>query len=399
MKDERTILHADMDAFFARVEKLDRPELEDEPVIVGGLGERGVVSTACYVARRDGVHSAMPMEEARRRCPDATFLAPRGERYREVAGTVREVFRSFTPEVQSVSLDEAYLDVTGILHQYGSPTQLGQMLRERVREATRLSCSVGIGPNKMVAKLASDQCKPDGLRVVDRGNVRGFLADLSVGAVPGIGPETQQTFQAAGYQTLGDVQEASLDELYETFGDRALVYRRRAHGRHDAPVVTDDSAQSISHERTFEEDLEARDRLEDHLFQLCEKVGRRLRGEEHEARTVQLKVRRGDFTTLNRQVTRSRPFGSTERIWRLARELFRERVELDARGVRLLGVGVGNLQPLDLQGDLFNDQKPRRFERADRVMDRINDELGPGTLGRARDLDDGEELDDTSEAS
>lgn len=384
---DRTVLHADMDAFFARVEKLDRPELKGQPVIVGGLGERGVVSTACYRAREDGVHSAMPMEEARRRCPDAVFLAPRGERYRELAGRVREVFRAFTPVVQPVSLDEAYLDVTGVLHRHGSARALAESLRAEVNSATELTCSVGMAPNKMVAKLASDRDKPDGLTVVPRESVEDFLADLPVGAVPGIGPRAQERLREAGYGTLGDLQRAGRDELYEAFGDRALVYRRRAYGRDDSPVSDGDPAKSISHERTFEEDHRDRDVLEDHLFRLAEKVGARLRDGNMEARTVTLKLRRGDFTAVNRQVSHARPTTSTDRIWKSARRLLRERVELDGRGVRLLGVGVSNLRSAGVQEEMFTQGREQRFERADRVMDRINEEFGSGTLEHARDLD------------
>lgn len=391
---ERTVLHADMDAFFARVEKLDRPELKDQPVIVGGLGERGVVSTACYRAREDGVHSAMPTEEARRRCPKATFLAPRGERYREVATKVREVFRSFTPVVQPVSLDEAYLDVTGVLHRHGSARELAETLRSSVRSATGLTCSVGVAPNKMVAKLASDRDKPDGLTVVPPESVEDFLAGLPVGAVPGIGPRARGRLREAGYDTLGDLQRAAMDDLYEAFGERALVYRRRARGRDDSPVSDGDPAQSISHERTFEEDLRDRDALEDHLFELAEKVGARLRDGGMEARTVRIKLRRGDFTSVNRQVTRARHFTSTDRVWKLARRLLRERVELDGRGVRLLGVGVSNLRPAGVQEEMFSEGRDRRFERADRVMDRINEEFGSGTLEHARDLHSSEEEDE-----
>ncbi len=390
-RDERTVLHADMDAFFARVEKLDRPELRGEPVIVGGLGSRGVVSTACYRAREDGVHSAMPMEEARRRCPDATFLAPRGERYREVAEVVREVFRGITPTVQPVSLDEAYLDVTGVLHRHPSARDLAETLRSKVRSATGLTCSVGVAPNKMVAKLASDRRKPDGLTVVSPESVVDFLADLPVEAVPGIGPRARDHLRASGYGTLGDLQRAPMAELHEALGDRALVYRRRAEGRDDSPVSDGGSAQSISHERTFEEDLRDPSVLEDHLFGLAEKVGARLRDQDMEARTVTLKLRRGDFTTVNRQVTRGRPFTSTDRIWTFARRLFRERVELDGRGVRLLGTGVSNLRSAGVQEELFTGGRERRFERADRVMDRINEEFGSGTLEHGRDLHSTEE--------
>lgn len=390
-REERTVLHADMDAFFARVEKLDRPELRGEPVIVGGLGSRGVVSTACYRAREDGVHSAMPMEEARRRCPEATFLAPRGDRYREVAEVVREVFQAITPVVQPVSLDEAYLDVTGVLHRHASARDLAETLRSAVRSATRLTCSVGVAPNKMVAKLASDRRKPDGLTVVSPGSVVDFLADLPVEAVPGIGPRARDHLRTSGYETLGDLQRASMEDLHEALGDRALVYRRRAEGRDDSPVSDGDSAKSISHERTFEKDLEDPSVLEDHLFELAEKVGARLRDQDLEARTVTLKLRRGDFTTVNRQVTRGRPFISTDRIWTFARRLFRERVELDGRGVRLLGAGVSNLRSAGVQEELFTDGRERRFERADRVMDRINEEFGSGTLEHGRDLHSTEE--------
>ncbi len=384
MDDPRTVVHVDMDAFFAQVEVNDNPDLEGRPVIVGGTGKRGVVSTASYEAREYGVHSAMPMSEARRLCPEAHVLPLRGERYRDISRRIKDVLRSITPHVQSVSLDEAFLDVTGSLHRYESKRHLGQNLRNRVFEETELTCSVGVGPNKMIAKLASEACKPDGLlRVPDEEKV-GFLRDLPVESMWGVGPSTRIKMNRLGIETVGDLQEIELGRLQSEFDHRAAVLRRRAHGVDPSPVKTEEETKSISNETTFPRDLTDREELENRMYPLAAKVGRRLRENNLVARTVKIKVRRGDFTTLTRRSTRGEPGSTTERIWESARRLLRE-VELDARGVRLLGVGAENLRRGGEQRDLFEDSRVKRRETINRIVDDINDEFGEGTLTRGRD--------------
>lgn len=386
--EQRTILHLDMDAFFAQVEMNDNPELEGKPVIVGGLGPRGVVSTASYEAREYGVHSAMPMVEARRLCPDAEFLSPRGERYSEIARTVRHILQTYTPDIQPVSLDEAFLDITGTLHKYGSPESLGQQLREDVRNATNLTCSVGIGPNKMIAKLASEQAKPDGLLHVPREKRESFLRPLPIDAIWGVGPRTKERMQEAGYETIGDLQDASLMELEEHFGEWAIVYKKRSRGEDRDPVKTRQQAKSISNETTFSEDIEDPEHLEQVLYRLAARVGRRLREKQLLSRTVKIKVRRGDFTTLTRRRTLPEHTDLTENIWQRARDLFRQQIELDDRGIRLLGVGVANLQEKGVQPDLFEDEEQSRRSDVNQLMDEINEEYGQGTITRGVQLRD-----------
>lgn len=385
-KDSPTIAHVDMDAFFARVEKLDNPDLRSRPVVVGGLGPRGVVSTACYRAREYGVTSAMPTSEARERCPEATFLPPRTERYREFSERIRELFREVTPRVQPVSLDEAYLDVGGVLHHYDSPEALARWIRHRLRDATELTASVGIGPNTMIAKLASDDCKPDGYRVVPPDERESFMATLDVGAIPGIGPETLSSFHDRGIRTVADLQSLPVETLTQFFGQRGVIYDRKARGLGRTALNLDESTQSISHEETYPENVRDRNRLRDRLSHLTGKVGRRLREKDFEARTVFLKLRRGDFTTFTRQRTVADPLASTESLWELVRSIFREEVRSDERGFRLQGVGVTNLRARQVQQDLFSDDRKNTREDLNDVIDDINESLGERSVVRARDL-------------
>ncbi|MFB6347155.1 MAG: DNA polymerase IV [bacterium] len=385
--DQSYIAHVDMDAFFARVEKLDNPELEDRPVIVGGLGKRGVVSTACYRAREYDVHSAMAMETARERCPQAEFIAPRTNRYREVSEQLRTIYESFTPSYKPVSLDEAYLDVTGVMHKYDSPEELGRAIRESILEETDLTASVGIGPNKMIAKLSSDYDKPDGLKVVEDEDKKRFVGSLDVDELPGIGPNTLESMKSEGIRTVGDLQAMSVRKLTDAFGQRGIVYHRKARGEGASELELNDPQKSISNEETYSDNLEDPSRLLDRLHYLTSKVCRRLRKKELEAKTIFIKERRGDFTTFTRQRTVTEYLGTTETIWEWVQRIFTEEVSVDSRGIRLQGVGLKNLRPAEVQAELFQNDNEQKRNDLNRLVDDINEDLGDGSVIRGRDLE------------
>ncbi len=384
--DERKIVHVDLDAFFARVEKLDRPELMGEPVVVGGQSERGVVSTACYRAREHGVHSAMPMGRAKKLCPEATFLPVRGDRYREISEEFHTILESFTPEIEKLSLDEAFLDVTGVLHHFDSCRDLAEQLKQETKDRLRLTCSVGIGANKMIAKLASEHCKPDGLLEIVESEKQDFLRKLPVEAIWGVGEKTAKKLEEFGVQTIKDLQETELSALQDEFGTRAVILKRRARGEDPSPVKSSEEVKSISNEETFSRDLREPEKMKKLLFQLTEKVARRLREENLEARTVELKLRRGDFTTLTRSYSGQHHTNITEKFWQIISTLFEEEIELDQRGVRLLGVGVSNLQPVDNQSELFEDDAEANQEKLNSLIDNLNEEYGSETIVRGKSI-------------
>ena len=390
MSSNRTIAHVDMDAFFAQVEKLDNPELEGKPVIVGGLGDRGVVSTASYEAREYGCHSAQPMAEARKRCPQAEFISPRSDRYEEISHVIKDILFEFTPKVQSISLDEAFLDVTGVMHRFDGKREVGQKLRQTIYEETELTCSVGIGPNKMLAKLASDECKPDGLHIVEPDERKQFLQDLSIEAMWGVGDKTAERMYSVGIETVGDLQEVPLGKLQDEFEHRAPVYKQRAEGVDPDPVIVHEPAKSISNETTFEEDLTDPGTIEDQLYRMTDKMASRAREKSMEGTTVTLKVRRGDFSSLTRSRTLDYATNSTDTIWPVVQDLFRNRFDLDERGVRLVGAGLSNLRDADVQRNLFEESdetdNPRKREEINEVVDELNEIFGDDTIGRGRDL-------------
>jgi len=367
----RTILHVDMDAFYASVEERDRPELRGKPLIVGGTGGRGVVAAASYAVRRFGVHSAMPMTEALRRCPDAICIPPRMARYQEVSTQVFEIFHDFTPLVEGLSLDEAFLDVTASLRLMGDGIVIATEVRRRIREATGLTASVGIGPNKLLAKIASDLNKPDGLCRIGSDNVHAVLDRLPV----------QKLFGAAGIQTVGDLRHATDATLWRAFGKHGRAMRDRAAGVDDRPVEPNREEKSISAEETFAVDIRGAAELERQLTQLADRAAARLRAHALAAGLVTIKVRRGDFTTYTRQRPVLPPTQETAVICGVAQSLLKEWLRSQPRAaVRLLGVGVGDLQ-IQRQADLFaGDAQPSRL---DATVDGIRERFGKSLLTRA----------------
>ncbi|MFE3327874.1 DNA polymerase IV [Streptomyces sp. NPDC059176] len=353
MRSAPTILHLDMDAFYAAAEQAAKPSLRGKPVVVGGLGPRGVVATASYEARRLGVHSAMPMAQARRLAPNAAYLVPRFTLYRTVSDLVMELLGSLSPLVEPLSLDEAFVDLEagGTARDARSARQAGERLRRDLVEATGLTGSVGLAGSKMLAKIASEQAKPDGLVLIEPGTERELLAPMPVRTLPGVGPATGEHLRRAGMTTVADVAEAGEDELVRLLGRAhgAALYRM-AMGYDDRPVVADRDAKSVSVEDTFAVDLHDRLRIRMEVERLAERCVRRLRGSGHSGRTIVLKVRRFDFSTLTRSETLRGPTDEPAVVREAAARLL-ETVDTTG-GVRLLGVGVTGLADYT-QEDLF----------------------------------------------
>jgi len=334
-----------MDAFYASVEQLDDPSLRGKPVIVGGLGPRGVVATASYEARAYGVHSAMPMAKARRLCPQGVFLAPRFERYEELAGRIRGILLEYTPLVEPVSLDEAFLDLTGTERLRGSPEEVAREIHTRIPAELGLSCSVGLAQNKLLAKLASDAAKPGGLLVVKPEDAQGFLDPLPVDRLWGIGPKTAQRLASRGIRTVGDLRAVDVSLLTSWFGPRSGVQLwRLARGLDDSPVLPEREAKSLSQETTYPEDLYDPEVIRAQVRELSLKVAGRLRAAGLLGQVVRLKVRWSDFATNTRQLRLPEPTDHAILIAEAALGLL-ARLEPEGRGVRLLGVGVGGLTP------------------------------------------------------
>jgi nucleotidyltransferase/DNA polymerase involved in DNA repair len=294
----RAILHVDMDAFFASVEQRDNPEWRGKPVIVGaGPHERGVVSAASYEARQFGVHSAMPSRTAYRLCPQGVFVHPHMQKYSDASRRIMKILESFTPLVQPVSIDEAFLDVTGAIKEFAEALTIGRRIKDEIRRQTQLTASVGIAPNKFLAKLASDLNKPDGLTMIQEEEKTRILEPLPVSKIWGVGKVTEKQLHELGIQTIGDLQRFSIDELRARMGNAAEHLHALALGEDDRQVHTEEETKSISSEHTFDEDTTNQDQIKRCLLEQAEEVGTRLRREHRAARTVQLKLRYGDFTT------------------------------------------------------------------------------------------------------
>ncbi len=382
------ILHVDMDAFYASVEELDRPELAGRPVIVAGSVEsRGVVSAANYAARRFGVHSAMPTSTARRLCPQGVFLPVRMDRYAEVSRQIREIFLRYTPLVEPLSFDEAFLDVGGSAGLFGSAVEIGQRIKRDIREELRLVASVGVAPNKFLAKIASDLQKPDGFVVVYADKVQEFLDPLPVTRIWGVGEASRQALARLGIRTIAQLRAASPALLRERFGAMGEQLWQLAHGIDSRPVVPDHEAKSISHETTFAADISDTEILRACLLQLTEQVARRLRRHGLTARTVHIKVRFGDFSTITRNQTLAEPTDLTDVLWRTAAEMLNTRLPKNRKAVRLLGMGVSGFDDSgESQGMLFDREERSRQGQVDAVTDEILGRFGKGSIRRAGTL-------------
>lgn len=382
--DERQILHADMDAFYASVEQHDDPALRGRPVIVGGDLRRGVVSACSYEARAFGVHSAMPMAVALKRCPQALVRRVRMVRYREVSQAVMAIFGAFTDRVEAISIDEAFLDVSGCQRLFGAAPAIAAEIRRRVRTELGLAVSIGIAPNKFLAKLASQRAKPDGLLAIAPDAVAGFLAPLPVADLWGVGRVTAGRLQDLGIVTVADLLVYPEGRLVARFGHLGRHLLGLAHGRDSRPVVASDGLKSVSHETTFTSDLVDLGRLQRELHGLAQQVAARLRRHGLAGRQVTLKLRYDDFTTVTRSRTLERTVDHGGKLYRIGLELL-ERTEAGRRPVRLLGIGVADWRADEGgQSDLFAEPDEAGRERAlDRAMDRVNERFGAGRLAPA----------------
>jgi len=379
---DRAIIHVDMDAFYASVECLDDPGLAGLPVIVGGLGSRGVVSTANYEARKFGVHSAMPMGQARRLCPQARYIRPRMKRYREISAAIFAIFEEFTPLVEGLSLDEAFLDVTASIRLFGNQQRIGEQIKSRIRSRTGLTASVGMSHNKFLAKLASDAEKPDGLVFVSREDVQSFLDPLPIRRLWGIGKQTAPRLKARGILTIGQLRRFDPTVLQPVLGNRVEHFQRLARGEDQRDVEPQRPDKSISHEVTFDTNVLDRAELLAELLRQSENVAARLRRQELMARTVVVKIRDGSFQTVTRSRSMLACSNSTRTLYRMARALFETwRVKHLTTPVRLLGMGVSGLETLQQDENARGDQLDSRGdENLDKVFDRINQRYGEAKI-------------------
>lgn len=370
----RTIFHVDMDAFFASVEIRDDPSLRGKPVLVGGVGRRGVVAAASYEARKYGCHSAQPMAVALRRCPHAVVLPSRYEAYAEASARVFEVFDRFSPLVEALSIDEAFLDMSGTERLHGPPRRAAEALRAAVREATALTCSVGISSVKFIAKIASAMNKPDGLTEVQPGEELEFLDPLSIGTLWGVGPKTEERLRAQGVRTIGDLRRIPGQTLERWFGEHGGHLHALAHARDPRAVVPGRDRKQVSHEDTYTVDVVGETALRRKLLSQATRVADRLTAKGIRGRKVQLKIRDTDFRTETRQLTLAAPTSEAKVIYQAACRLLEE-VELEGRCFRLTGVGVGALdfgdQPRQL--DLLAATAPEPDDRGERLQDVLSE--------------------------
>jgi DNA polymerase-4 len=390
----RAILHVDMDAFYASVEQRDRPELRGQPVIVGGTSNRGVVAAASYEVRKFGVRSAMPIREALRRCPHAICVKPRMSVYRDVSHDVFAIFHEYTPVVEGLSLDEAFLDVTASLALKGDAVTIARAIKRQILETTRLTASVGVAPNKLVAKIGSDLHKPDGLTVVDATNLRAVLDPLSVRRLPGLGRKLGERVEHAGILTFEQLRTAPDSVLWPIFGRDSQRMRDRAAGLDDRPVMSEWDEKSISAEETFFTDLTDPARMRAEVLRLADRASTRMRAQNLATGCVQVKIRRDDFTTFTRQKRFEPSTTDSRTIAKVAAELLTAWLDEQPRArVRLLGVGVNHLHVAD-QMDLFAQPVAMPGGAAagpgatalDSAMDQIRERFGSLALRRGSAL-------------
>lgn len=399
------ILHVDMDAFYASVEQRDRPEIQGQPVIVGGSADgRGVVCAASYEARKFGIRSAMPTREAHRRCPEAIILPPRMDHYAAESARIREIFLRYTPTVEPLSLDEAFLDAAGCEALFGSIETIGRSIKQDILSELNLVASVGVAPNKFLAKLASDLEKPDGFTIIPADRIDEILHPLPVTRIWGVGKATRKIFDTLNVTTIGDLKQVSEARLQQTFGKSGSHFYRLARGIDDRPVIVDRQAKSVSHEHTFSKDVTDMDVLRAWLRELTEQVARRLRNHDREGKTIQLKVRYSNFDTITRSISLPAPSNNTSKLWEAASGLLETKLPSRRLEVRLLGMGVSNFVPASatfnsattvVQKTLFDDDddatqdesaKPAnndRSEKLDSVTDAIRDRFGTKSLKSA----------------
>lgn len=379
----RAILHVDMDAFYASVEQRDNPQLRGYPVIVGGTEGRGVVAAASYEVRQFGVRSAMPIKQALMRCPQAICVRPRMAHYAAVSEEIFAIFNRLTPLVEGLSLDEAFLDVSASQTLLGNPIDMAVDIKTRIRQQIGITASVGVATNKLIAKIASDLDKPDGLRVIRAQDIKSVLDPLSVRRLPGLGRKKGEQVIAAGLPTLGALNSAPEETLRRLFGKSWEEWRKKAAGIDDRPVISDRDEKSVSNERTFNTDLQEPAVIRAELYALADKVASRLRSKQLRARCIGIKLRHHDFTTITRQATIAPPTDESrvivETVQRLLAEWLRDKPSVQ---LRLLGVAASDLLPA-MQGDLFAIESGSNESRLDGTLDEIRQRFGSSAVARA----------------
>jgi DNA polymerase-4 len=379
-----------MDAFFASVEQLDNPDLKGRCVIVGGKSQRGVVAAASYEARRYGIHSAMPIFQARQRCPDLAIVPPRRARYVEISGEVMAVLRGFSPLVEPVSIDEAYMDVSGCGRLHGSCMDIAMEIKQTIHDKTGLTCSIGAAPVKFLAKIASDINKPDGLTIIQPEQVNSFIHSLPIRKVPGVGRQTMKVLANLGIQTLGQVAGLTEKTLVGKVGKFGQRLYQLSQGEDHAPVAAPQEAKSISTETTLSEDTTDRRQLASHLLRQAQSVAHQLRRKKKRARTVTLILKTSDFQRHTRSLTLTSTFQNSDTIYQTALKLLQQYAL--HKPVRLVGVGASGLQPESrpVQMELFSNETQahdHKWEKVDQAVDALSDRFGAHTVVRGSSAD------------
>jgi DNA polymerase-4 len=376
----RCIFHIDLDAFFVSVEQVLNPELKGKPVIVGGDPEsRGVVASASYEARPFGIHAGMPSSKARRLCPQAIFIRAHFSLYREASAKFMDILADFSPNIEPLGFEEAYLDVTGCVEPYGSPHQMALAIKERINKELKLTASVGIGTCKVVAKIASTLCKPDGLLEIAPGEERAFLNPLPIAKLPGVGERTEQSLKEMGITTIGELASLPLDAITKRFGAMGAVLHSYARGIDDREVEPPGEAKSISQQLTFARDTLDRNFLEANLHNLCQEVCQELRSQNKKAKCVAIRVRYADFKTITRQVTLKEASDVTQVVFATAQQLLSKTLTKQGKPIRLLGIRVSSLVGEEKQLPMF-DSRTEKPERLDKAIDKIRSKYGPTAI-------------------
>jgi len=383
---EKFIVHVDMDAFFAAIEQRDNSSIRGKPVVVGadpkGGRGRGVVSTCSYEARKFGLHSAMPISIAYKKCPQAVFLPVDMERYQEASLQVYEILYQFTPKIEPVGIDEAFLDISGSWHLFKSPLNTCALIKEKIKKELNLTASIGLGPNKMVAKIASDLEKPDGLVSVTKESLLSFLWPLDIGKIWGLGNKSKDAFYDIGIRTIGDLAKTKIEVITDIFGKNGEYFWYLANGIDESEVETEEEIKSISNEDTFERDTSDSDKIKGTLVYLCEKVSRRLRKQGFKSKTITLKIRLSGFNTYTRSKTLTKATNFVDDIYKVTNIALSE-FKSKNKKIRLIGVKVSNLILAGEQDSLFVGDQEKKRERAHQAVDKIRDKFGTQAIRRA----------------
>ena len=382
-----TILHVDMDAFFASVEERDNPKLKGKIVVVGA-GVRGVVSSANYAARKFGIRAAMPVSQAKRLAPEAIFISPNMDRYSEVSQAVMEIFASYTPLVEPLSLDEAFLDVTGAKRLLGSGREIGEAIRKQVESEQGITCSVGIAPNKFIAKLASGRCKPNGLLEISQDRILDFLHPLPVSEIWGVGPKTNEELLGLGLRTVADIANTPKSTLVRALGDSLGEHLHElSWGRDLREVITTEVDKSISAANTFDMDIDDEEIILKEILRMCERAAGRMREKSMASRTIAIKIRFADFKTINRSKTLPSPITSTTQIYEVAKSLFLA-LKLERARIRLVGISLENLtESFESYEQQVLGERDKGWREATAAIDAASQKFGEGSVRPARLFD------------